>query len=83
MVGPVQDVDGEDDEEVKDKLPRTAVGGLWKLYISRFLTAWGDRMWSFGLGLFLLRVRIQRGERQSFEGESLSTKILRCGRKTC
>ena len=80
MVGPVQEVDGEDDEEVKDKLPRTAVGGLWKLYISRFLTAWGDRMWSFGLGLFLLRVRIQR---QSFEGESLSTKILRCGRKTC
>ena len=80
MVGPVQEVDGEDDEEVKAKLPRTAVGGLWKLYISRFLTAWGDRMWSFGLGLFLLRVRIQR---QSFEGESLSTKILRCGRKTC
>ena len=64
MVGPVQDVDGEDDEEVKDKLPRTAVGGLWKLYISRFLTAWGDRMWSFGLGLFLLRVRNEyQGER--------------------
>ena len=81
MVGPVQDVDGEDDKKVKDKLSRTAVGGLWKLYISRFLTAWGDRMWSFGLGLFLLRVRIQRGE--SFEGKSLSTKILRCGRKTC
>ena len=80
MVGPVEDVDGEDDEEVKDKLPRTAVGGLWKLYISRFLTAWGDRMWSFGLGLFLLRVRIPR---QSFEEKSLSKKILRCGRKTC
>ena len=80
MVGPVEGVDGEDDEEVKDKLPRTAVGGLWKLYISRFLTAWGDRMWSFGLGLFLLRVRIRR---QSFEEKSLSTKILRFGRKTC
>ena len=31
--------------------------GLWKLYISRALTAWGDRLWSFGLGLFLLHVR--------------------------
>ena len=81
MVGPVEAVDGEGDVEVKDKLPRTAVGGLWKLYISRFLTAWGDRMWSFGLGLFLLRVRICGGE--SFEEKSLSTKILRCGRKTC
>ena len=52
--------DGEDNEEVKDRVPRTAVSGLWKLYISRFLTAWGDRMWSFGLGLFLLKVRICR-----------------------
>ncbi|XP_063428264.1 solute carrier family 40 member 1-like isoform X2 [Mytilus trossulus] len=36
----------------------------WKLplktklyvYISHFLSAWGDRMWSFGVGLFLVRL---------------------------
>merc|ERR1711962_375923 len=30
---------------------------LWKLYISRLLTAWGDRLWSFGLVLFLIHMR--------------------------
>ncbi|XP_052058185.1 solute carrier family 40 member 1-like [Mytilus californianus] len=36
----------------------------WKLplktklyvYVSHFLSAWGDRMWSFGVGLFLIRL---------------------------
>ena len=31
-------------------------GGVWKLYISRALTAWGDRLWAFGLGLLLYRI---------------------------
>ena len=31
-------------------------GGAWKLYISRALTAWGDRLWAFGLGLLLFRI---------------------------
>jgi iron-regulated transporter 1 len=34
-----------------------AMGGLGKLYCSRFLTAWGDRLWAFGLGLLLFKVR--------------------------
>ncbi len=25
----------------------------WKIYISRGLSAWGDRMWSYGSGLFM------------------------------
>ena len=44
------------EEELKTKVSGKA-SGLWKLYISRALTAWGDRLWSFGLGLFLLHVR--------------------------
>ena len=31
-------------------------GGVWKLYISRALTAWGDRLWSFGLSLLLFKI---------------------------
>ena len=42
----------EEETKVSEK-----ASGLWKLYISRALTAWGDRLWSFGLGLFLLHVR--------------------------
>ena len=25
----------------------------WKIYVSRALSAWGDRMWSYGSGLFM------------------------------
>jgi len=28
-----------------------------KLYLSRFFMAWGDRLWSFGLGLFLFEIQ--------------------------
>ena len=30
---------------------------IWLLYISRALTAWGDRLWAFGLGMFLFRIQ--------------------------
>ena len=35
---------------------RTGPAGVWKLYVSRALTSWGDRLWSFGLGLLLFRI---------------------------
>ena len=28
----------------------------WNLYISRALTTWGERLWAFGLGLFVFRI---------------------------
>ena len=30
--------------------------GTWKLYTSRALTAWGDRLWDFGLGLLVFKI---------------------------
>ena len=51
------------EEELKTKVSPGKKTGLWKLYISRALTAWGDRLWSFGLGLFLLHVRTFQTER--------------------
>ena len=57
MDGTDDTVDEAADEEEEDvKVSSRETSGLWKLYISRALTAWGDRLWAFGLGLFLLRV---------------------------
>jgi iron-regulated transporter 1 len=30
---------------------------VWKLYLSRLLTAWGDRLWMFTFGLFLFKMK--------------------------
>lgn len=38
---------------VKEKL---GVRTRWFVYISHFLSAWGDRMWSFGVGIFLVQL---------------------------
>jgi len=43
----------EDDDTPDQEIRR---GGAWKLYCSRALTAWGDRLWAFGLGLLLFRI---------------------------
>eukprot|EP00090_Calanus_glacialis_P026523 TRINITY_DN41749_c0_g1_i1.p1 TRINITY_DN41749_c0_g1~~TRINITY_DN41749_c0_g1_i1.p1 ORF type:complete len:515 (-),score=149.24 TRINITY_DN41749_c0_g1_i1:159-1703(-) len=42
------------DEETADQ--EITAGGAWKLYCSRALTAWGDRLWAFGLGLLLYKI---------------------------
>ena len=34
----------------------TVMETAWKLYLSRALTAWGDRLWAFGLGLLVFRL---------------------------
>jgi len=41
---------GDDDV---DDIAVNPVQDVWKLYTSRLFTAWGDRLWSFGFGLFL------------------------------
>ena len=28
----------------------------WKLYLSRLVSAWGDRMWMFAVGLFMMEL---------------------------
>ncbi len=50
----------DDDLAAKEKRKKTKrIFGVetydipWKIYISRALSAWGDRMWSYGSGLFM------------------------------
>ena len=55
--GPAVDAIDGAKERVEREKPKMRSSSSWKLYVSRFLTAWGDNLWIFGLGLFLLRVR--------------------------
>ena len=45
--------------EVDNKDKSLWRGGAWKLFISRALTAWGDRLWAFGFGLMLIKMHPQ------------------------
>ena len=71
------------EEELKTKVSSGKKSGLWKLYISRALTAWGDRLWSFGLGLFLLHVRTHLNIfLKCFRHQVVFLTIFRCDLKT-
>lgn len=49
MPGPVRDRAALVDDDDGNSIP-------WKIYASRALSAWGDRMWAFGGGLFVLKL---------------------------
>jgi len=46
-------IEDPEEESVDDK---KVDGSSWKLFCSRALTAWGDRLWSFGRSLLLVKI---------------------------
>jgi len=48
------DVNKSDDS---DSVSVESLSIVWKLYLSRLLTAWGDRLWMFTFGLFLFKMK--------------------------
>jgi len=54
-----KEVNGDDDEKepFQEQEHVGNEGGLWKLYCSRALTSWGDRLWQFGLGLMIFQLQ--------------------------
>ena len=44
----------------------------WRLYVSRGLTAWGDKLWQFGLGVVALAMRMCAGIRAMFSSANAS-----------
>ena len=43
----------EDENENTKKNISSKLGIPWQLYLSRALSAWGDRIWDFSLGIFM------------------------------
>ena len=48
----------------------------WKIYISRFLSAWGDWLWSFGAGIFMVRLAPESLRLVSIYGLVLSVSVI-------
>ncbi|ESP03171.1 hypothetical protein LOTGIDRAFT_171641 [Lottia gigantea] len=49
------------------------------VYCSHFLSAWGDRMWSFGVGLFLIEIAARSLQLTAIYGLSSSSSYLLFG----
>lgn len=45
-----------DPNHPESKQDSSSSSRTWKIYVSRALTAWGDRLWSFGAALFMFRI---------------------------
>ena len=51
----------------------------WKIYVSRALSAWGDRLWSFGAGIFMVELAPQNLRLVSVYGLVLSISVIILG----
>ena len=48
----------------------------WKIYVSRALSAWGDRLWSFGAGIFMVALAPENLRLVSIYGLVLSVSVI-------
>lgn len=48
----------------------------WKIYFSRALSAWGDRLWSFGAGIFMVELAPENLRLVSIYGLVLSVSVI-------
>ena len=48
----------------------------WKIYISRALSAWSDRLWAFGGGIFMVDLAPENLRLVSFYGLVLSVSVM-------
>ena len=48
----------------------------WKLYCSRALSAWGDRMWAFGGGVFMVELDPENLRLVAIYGLVLSVSVI-------
>ena len=51
----------------------------WKIYVSRALSAWGDRLWSFGAGIFMVELAPDNLRLVSIYGLVLSISVILFG----
>ena len=51
----------------------------WKLYASRLISSWGDRMWSFAVGLFMIELSPGSLKLPAIYGLTLSLSVVVCG----
>ena len=69
-----------DDEEtisIKDQKKRSTFQDIpWKIYASRGLSAWGDRLWSFGAGVFMVDLDPNNLQLVAIYGLVLSVSVI-------
>nr|KAG5714171.1 hypothetical protein BaRGS_018388 [Batillaria attramentaria] len=76
-------IDDDDDQkkkkEKKDSLKKWVTGPNFLVYVSHFLSAWGDRMWSFGVGVFLVSIASENLQLPAVYGLSSGLTIFFLG----
>ncbi len=70
----------QDDETIAIKTFKEKKKGSmkipWKIYASRALSAWGDRLWSFGAGIFMVELAPENLRLVSIYGLVLSVSVI-------
>ncbi|KAH9496913.1 hypothetical protein Btru_010169 [Bulinus truncatus] len=65
-----------DNQRVKTTKNFASFGTSLLVYISHFLTAWGDRMWMFAVGIFMVHITPESLQLTAIYGLSMGTTVL-------
>ncbi len=65
--------------EHKDKKAKKNWDIPWKIYISRGMSAWGDRLWSFGAGIFMVELAPENLRLVAIHGLVISVSVILFG----
>ena len=67
----------ESKHENTDKINALNRKGMpWKMYVSRALSAWGDRIWDFGLGIFMNKLAPENLRLVAIQGFVVSLSVI-------
>ena len=72
-------MEDQNEENISIKSPKKSLKFSdipWKIYLSRALSAWGDRLWSFGAGVFMVALDPEDLQLVAIYGLVLSVSVI-------
>lgn len=67
------------ERQYKVETPKPSHRIPWKIYISRALSAWGDRIWAFGVGIFMNKLAPENLRLVAIQGFVISISVILFG----
>ena len=72
----MDNITNDQTEAIPLKVPGKTNSFPWKIYLSRALSAWGERIWMFGAGIFMVNLNPENLRLVAIYGFVLSVSVI-------